>query len=292
MSGIDDEEPHADVVFMGAARVGKTTLLHRILQIPASAALEGKYKPTIEDSFVRQFLAMDCNCRLRLVDTSGSYDFPAMQKLWVKRASTFVLVCARDDYDSLEHLRGILDRIHEERQNDIKNLIIVLVVNKCDLHIKDWTVTDEDVEMLADKYEIAYNSTLFVSAHTEMGVTQIMRAMWQQNEEAGENKIVFESRSKALQPNRRFSAFAILFRGTAQNNKSDQIKVNNDKSPSERLHTGSFSDSILPRTRRLQSVTNSGSPGWWVKTFMKNKYESKFKFDSPPTVIEMNCTIS
>ncbi|KAF7261826.1 hypothetical protein EG68_00829 [Paragonimus skrjabini miyazakii] len=288
MSGMDDNEPHAEVVFMGGARVGKTTLVHRILQIPTSAALEGKYKPTIEDSFVRQFLVGDSSCRLRLVDTSGSYAFPAMQRLWVKRASAIILVCSRDDPNSLEHIRGVIDRIQEERRNDFRHLLLVLVVNKCDLHMKDWAVSDEEIEMLADKYEIPYNSIVFASAYTEMGVTQMMRTLWKQNEESGTYKIHFDSRSKIPQPNRRFSAFAVLFRNS-QTNKPETTKSNGQHSG--RAHTGSFSDSLLPGTRRLQSAS-SGSPGWWVKTFKKNKNDTKFKFDSPPTVIEMNCTIS
>ncbi|GAA51360.1 GTP-binding protein Di-Ras2 [Clonorchis sinensis] len=211
MGNDDENAPHADVVFMGAARVGKTTLVHRIMCVDSSLALEGRYAPTVEDSYIRQFLAGETSCRLRLVDTAGGYEFPAMERLWIKRASAFVLVCSRDDPSSLVHLRNLLNRIKNERQCDLKRLLLVLVMNKCDLHMKEWMIPDEDLELLADEYEIPYRSIVFTSALNQTGVAQIFKMLWEQNEESGTRVIKFEPRTSAAEINRRSSAFAVLF---------------------------------------------------------------------------------
>ncbi|KAG5443396.1 Ras- protein rapA [Clonorchis sinensis] len=288
MGNNDENAPHADVVFMGAARVGKTTLVHRIMCVDSSLALEGRYAPTVEDSYIRQFLAGETSCRLRLVDTAGGYEFPAMERLWIKRASAFVLVCSRDDPSSLVHLRNLLNRIKNERQCDLKRLLLVLVMNKCDLHMKEWMIPDEDLELLADEYEIPYRSIVFTSALNQTGVAQIFKMLWEQNEESGTRVIKFEPRTSAAEINRRSSAFAVLF-GNVQARVAQKMSPNNAGRP----HTGSFGDNVLPATRRFQS-TSSTSPSWVVKTFGRINLGGKTRMKQryPPAAIDLNCAIS
>ena len=42
------------------------------------------------------------NVRLDILDTGGSYAFPAMRSLAIQGADGFILVCAADDADSLQ----------------------------------------------------------------------------------------------------------------------------------------------------------------------------------------------
>lgn len=50
--------------------------------------------------------------RLDVLDTGGSYVFPAMRSLAIKSADGFVLVCAADDPSSLE-VSSNFDALHD-----------------------------------------------------------------------------------------------------------------------------------------------------------------------------------
>ena len=83
---------------MGGARVGKTALISQFMCWGFSA----RYRPTVEDM---HSVELDCNgldLRLDILDTGGSYAFPAMRALAIKGADGFILVCAADDPSSLE----------------------------------------------------------------------------------------------------------------------------------------------------------------------------------------------
>lgn len=67
---------------------------------------------------------------LDIVDTSGSYPFPAMRRLAISTADAFVLVYAIDDPESFEEARRIHDQIVELRSAQAP---VVVVGNKCDL---------------------------------------------------------------------------------------------------------------------------------------------------------------
>ncbi|VDP87534.1 unnamed protein product [Echinostoma caproni] len=262
----EDSEPHIDVVLMGGAQVGKTAILHRMLHIPNSPTLSGKYSPTIEDSFIREFLVGTQCCRLRLIDTAGGYAFPAMQRLWVKKASAFVFVCARDDPLGLEQLRGIGAQLREERGNELNKIPRVLVVNKCDLPREDWLVQDVDVEHLADEMDISYLSIVSTSAMLNTSIIQIFKALWKQNEEAGPDGIQFDFETESSFLNRRSSAFAVLFGSSAAQKRNSIIQLN-DRRAIGRPHAGSFSEALI-RTRP-GVAHSSGSSAWLARTFTK-----------------------
>ncbi|KAA0189837.1 GTP-binding protein Di-Ras2 [Fasciolopsis buskii] len=291
----DNEPPHVDVVLMGGAQVGKTAILHRMLHIHNSPTLSGKYNPTIEDSFIREFLVGTQCCRLRLIDTAGGYAFPAMQRLWVKKGSAFVFVCARNDQLGLQQLRRISAQLKEERGQELSRIPRVLVVNKCDLPREDWCVEDADIETLADEMEINYPSIVCTSAMLNTSIIQIFKALWKQNEEAGLNGIQFDVDTESSLVNRRSSAFAVLFGSSGQRRNS--VLQLNDRRAIGRPHAGSFSEALI-RTR--PSATHSTTSGAWLaKTFTKlhvgQRSRSNSKSSDPeiiPTVIEMNCTIS
>ncbi|KAL1477579.1 hypothetical protein MTO96_035626 [Rhipicephalus appendiculatus] len=65
-----------------------------------------------------------------IVDTSGSYPFPAMRRLAITTADAFVLIYAVDDPESFEEVRRIHDQITELHSGKAP---VVVVGNKCDL---------------------------------------------------------------------------------------------------------------------------------------------------------------
>ena len=68
-----------------------------------------RYTPTVEDLFE---LELGDGMRLHLLDTAGSFTFPAMRRLAISNGDVFVVVFAMD---SDESLRRAADAVNEVR---------------------------------------------------------------------------------------------------------------------------------------------------------------------------------
>ncbi|XP_068178342.1 RASD family member 3 [Antennarius striatus] len=117
----------ARLVFLGAAGVGKTALIHRFLH----DRFEHKYTRTVEELHVLEVDMGSGKMRLEILDTSGSYSFPAMRELSIRHSDAFALVYAVDDPGSLEEVRRLRDEILELR--GCKCAPITVVGSKADL---------------------------------------------------------------------------------------------------------------------------------------------------------------
>nr|CAD7585727.1 unnamed protein product [Timema genevievae] len=104
------------VVVFGAGGVGKSSLVLRFVK----GTFRESYIPTIEDTY-RQ-----------ITDTTGSHQFPAMQRLSISKGHAFILVYSVTSRQSLEELRPIWDVIREMKGADLANSPVMLVGNKCD----------------------------------------------------------------------------------------------------------------------------------------------------------------
>ncbi|KAK2817321.1 hypothetical protein Q5P01_025512 [Channa striata] len=111
------------LVFLGAAGVGKSALIHRFLH----DRFEHRYAPTVEELHL---LELD-TIRLEILDTSGSYSFPAMRELRIRHGDAFALVYAVDDPGSFEEVRRLRGEILELRGG--KSAPITVVGNKAEL---------------------------------------------------------------------------------------------------------------------------------------------------------------
>lgn len=101
------------IVFMGNAKVGKSSIIKRFLYNEFAA----KYKRTVEEFYVADFkLSNGASLTLEMVDTTGSYDFPAMRDLAISKADAFVLVYSVGDVASWERI--------EELQKEVSLLTI------------------------------------------------------------------------------------------------------------------------------------------------------------------------
>lgn len=78
---------------------------------------------------------ISCNkniCTLQITDTTGSHQFPAMQRLSISKGHAFILVYSVTSRQSLEELRPIWDIIREMKGADLATIPVMLVGNKCD----------------------------------------------------------------------------------------------------------------------------------------------------------------
>jgi len=128
------------IVVMGAAAVGKTCIVSRLLY----AKFLTEYKETVEELHSGQYEVNGLPLTLDILDTSGSYQFPAMRRLSITMGDAFVLVYSVDDAASFEAVKRLRQEIICEKEKDVDtsspdergrcgSVPIVIVGNKTDL---------------------------------------------------------------------------------------------------------------------------------------------------------------
>ncbi|XP_078124398.1 GTP-binding protein Rhes-like [Sander vitreus] len=162
------------LVFLGAARVGKSALIRRFLH----DSFEHKYTRTVEELHVLEYdLAGTGKMRLEILDTSGSYSFPAMRELSIRHSDAFALVYAVDDPGSLEEVKRLRDEILQLRGG--KSAPITVVGSKADLQD-----TEGRVLLAADVMATVENEWdadfVEASARTGGNTVGVFRALLQQ----------------------------------------------------------------------------------------------------------------
>lgn len=116
-----------NVVLLGAPKVGKSSLVSQFLW----RIFKSNYKCTVEDfNWIEYEFEGTKTFWLKLIDTSGSCDFPAMRDYNIKHADAFLLVFAVDDNDSFERTKEFMKLIEEMNK---KRPPVILVANKVDL---------------------------------------------------------------------------------------------------------------------------------------------------------------
>ncbi|XP_071746548.1 GTP-binding protein Di-Ras2 isoform X2 [Lepeophtheirus salmonis] len=98
------------VVVFGAGGVGKTSLVLRFI----NGTFRNSYIPTIEDTYRKVISSNKSICTLQITDTTGSHQFPAMQRLSISKGHAFILVYSISSRQSLEELRTILELVNEQ----------------------------------------------------------------------------------------------------------------------------------------------------------------------------------
>ncbi|KAH7949995.1 hypothetical protein HPB49_018208 [Dermacentor silvarum] len=92
------------IAVMGAARVGKSSLIQQFLY----GRVPKQHNATVEELHRRDYGSANGGrhrLTLELLDTSGSYQFPAMRQLAITTAQAFILVYAIDDQESFEEVK-------------------------------------------------------------------------------------------------------------------------------------------------------------------------------------------
>ena len=122
---------------------------------------------------------ISCNkqvCTLQITDTTGSHQFPAMQRLSISKGHAFILVYSISSRQSLEELKPIHAEIVEMKGGDLEggSIPVMLVGNKCDDVNRECTV-QEGAE-LAKRWNCAFLET---SAKTNHNVKELFQELLQ-----------------------------------------------------------------------------------------------------------------
>lgn len=158
------------VVVFGAGGVGKSSLVLRFVK----GTFRESYIPTIEDTY-RQVISCNKNiCTLQITDTTGSHQFPAMQRLSISKGHAFILVYSVSSRQSLEELRPIWELIREIKGPDLSQIPVMLVGNKCDESAELREVTTSEGQAQATNWGISFMET---SAKTNHNVKQLFQEL-------------------------------------------------------------------------------------------------------------------
>lgn len=115
------------IAVLGDAKTGKSSLISRFLGQP----FEELHHPTVEDYHVGKFYVGETLYHMELTDTSGTFEFPAMERLTMEKADSFIFVYSLEDELSFERVKSRLKKLSEIK--DIGRLPIIVVCNKADL---------------------------------------------------------------------------------------------------------------------------------------------------------------
>lgn len=158
------------VAVFGAGGVGKSSIVLRFVK----GTFQDSYVPTIEDTY-RQVISCNKNnvCTLQITDTTGSHQFPAMQRLSIAKGHAFVLVYSITSRQSLEELKPIVDMIREVKGDDAGEVPVVLAANKVD-EDSHREVSKELGQTLAKKWGCGFVET---SAKTDANIKELFQQL-------------------------------------------------------------------------------------------------------------------
>ncbi|ELT92423.1 hypothetical protein CAPTEDRAFT_92786 [Capitella teleta] len=134
------------IIVMGAARVGKTCIINRFLY----ERFVAKHKATVENLHQGEYFVNDATITLDILDTTGTYAFPAMRKLSIAKGDAFLLIYSLEDAESFVEVKELRQQIVDSKlANDPSKRIppIVIVGNKLDL-LKDNRCSKESLQNL------------------------------------------------------------------------------------------------------------------------------------------------
>lgn len=160
------------IVVMGAAGVGKTCIINQFL----FKQFVSGYKATVEEMYTEDYIINGLDITLDFLDTSGSYEFPAMRKLSISTADAVILVYAVDDEASFDEVKRLRLQVIEQRRDNMAP--IVIVGNKTDVADTGRQVRREMAESTAN---IDWgNGYVEASAKDNVNVSGIFRELLHQ----------------------------------------------------------------------------------------------------------------
>lgn len=99
------------VVIMGQAFTGKTQIVSQFLY----DKFNSRYRQTVEELHRGEYDLPDgSSLTLDILDTSGAFQFPAMQALSISTSNAFILVFSIDSEESWEEVVRLREKVWEE----------------------------------------------------------------------------------------------------------------------------------------------------------------------------------
>ena len=96
-----------NVVVLGSKKVGKTCLIKAL----CGSEFERQYTPTVLDVYQKESMLGSSCVKFEFVDLADSYSFPAMTRLYIKKADVYLLVYdgTPESYETLTRLKSEIE---------------------------------------------------------------------------------------------------------------------------------------------------------------------------------------
>ncbi|VDP99491.1 unnamed protein product [Trichobilharzia regenti] len=326
-SSLTTTDEEVRIVFLGSAKVGKTSIIQRFLH----NHFESKYTPTVEDIHLKKFIVRDHLVKLVLMDTAGSYDFPAMLRLCINKANAFVIVFAHDNLDSLVQAGQLLTQIKSQRKDyaplvsntlndqyddcifnmNVASPPIVVVCNKSDLPNSDSQVSEGAIMEWLLTNGLKPSQFVYASAKSNDSIIAIFESLWLQNTVSKAIKLarwdgvrrasLTNSQQTALphssitssNTNVTSSTSAFTQKETDFSALSGTVINTSSASPGN-IHVYSHNSSELPdaNVNEQKSATTKSRQTIFRNSFRLSRRSSGKTNKSKPDIVHMDCVIS
>ena len=101
--------PLKQISILGGPRVGKTSFA--LLLAHGKIPKQHKYQPTVEDCYEKIVNWNGEICQLNIIDTAGTYTFPAMRKLRIETSDGLFIVYNAENLESVKEIRRIYEQL-------------------------------------------------------------------------------------------------------------------------------------------------------------------------------------
>ena len=117
------------VAVLGDSGVGKSSIIRHIV----GEAFIHEHVPTVEEFYVKQMTYRNKTCEIHIIDTSGTYEFPAMRRIAIQKSDAAILVYSLDKPGSFTKLERLMDEIESCCADRNRRIPVIIVSNKTDL---------------------------------------------------------------------------------------------------------------------------------------------------------------
>ena len=156
------------ITVFGQGSVGKTSIIKRYLYDTFMI----DYTETIEDVYRTIVLHKQIIYNLKITDTAGNYQFPAMRKLAIQRSQVFIIVYDLNKKESFLEAKRLFDIIHKTK--DLQHIPVIVVGNKSDKEFYREAEQEYEKEVYSWADEIRHITT---SARDSENIHQVFQEL-------------------------------------------------------------------------------------------------------------------
>ncbi|XP_068678387.1 GTP-binding protein Di-Ras2-like [Montipora foliosa] len=129
LSGQHERCSKFTVAVFGDSGVGKSSIVRSFVN---QSSIQ-EHMPTVEEFYVTQINHGKRDYELHIIDTSGTYEFPAMRKVAIHKADAAILVYSLDRPNSFKKLERYMEEIQSCFRERNRKIPVMIVSNKADL---------------------------------------------------------------------------------------------------------------------------------------------------------------
>ncbi|XP_012558922.1 ras-related protein Rap-1A [Hydra vulgaris] len=119
------------LMLLGKSKVGKTSLVNRWLK----DTFTDTYTPTVENFHLKSYNHQNQFINLGIIDLTGSWDFPAMQNLYLSKADSVMFVYEIGNESSIKEMKLLYERFLKVKTSD-REVTVSVVGTKYDTTIE------------------------------------------------------------------------------------------------------------------------------------------------------------